>query len=357
MANQVTYGFLNLQNLWDRRVTTVGVQQVAEAIDQSLAEHTRQVNAILALLAEPTTDRSRNYVQGGVRRLQPGTEYSRPYPTQGAASYDVGFPVQRGQDSLGMTYEASIRATVAEVNRQVSQMMEADARWMRDHLLAALMDNTSWSFNGDEQAAVTVQPMANSDTVQYQIVSGADAAATDNHYIAQTAAIADATNPYDDIYTELMEHPENGGDVIAFIPTGLVATTKALANFEAAPDPNIRRGADESEFVGRFGYRVPGSFLGYTDNVFVVEWRTLPANTILAVATQGERPLAMRQFPEAELQGFRRDAERADYPWYQQIYTRRAGFGGNNRVGAVLYQVNGGDTTYDIPTNYTTPMP
>jgi hypothetical protein len=355
MANQVQYGFRNLQHLWDRRVTDVGVTQVAESIDATLAEHNRQLNALLSIFVTPTNERSRQYKQGGARRLQPGTEESRPIPTLSGLTYDVGFPLQRGQDALGFTYEASQTATVSEVNQAVADMRQGDIRWMRDHILAALLDNTSWSFSGDEQAAVTVQPMANADTVTYLLAAGGDAGATEDHYVAQVAAIADATNPYDDLRDDLLEHPENTGeDVIAFIPSGLVATTRLLANFYPEADDNITLGSGESRLARTLGIETPGRLIGYVDGVWVVEWRYMPANTILGVATGGERPLAMRELPN--LPGFRRDAERNNYPWYSEIYTRRAGFGGNNRVGAAVYQVSGGDTTYDIPTNFSTPM-
>jgi len=65
----------------------------------------------------------------------------------------------------------------------------------------------------------------------------------------------------------------------------------------------------------------------------------------------------MRQHPEPELQGFSRQADRNDYPWYEQQWARRAGFGAYNRVGALAYFVAAGDTTYDVPTGYSNPMP
>jgi hypothetical protein len=351
------YGFHTIQHLADQRVNEVGVTVVETAIAAALTEHNRQIDALVSLFAEPTTDYQASYQQAGVRRLQPGDEFARAFPTRAGNHYDTAYPLQRGLDALGFTYESSIKATVAEVQMKTAEMMMADARWMRDHILAAILDNTSWTFTDDQYGSLTVKPMANGDTDTYLVAAGADAGATDNHYLAQTAAIADATNPYPKIKDELLEHPENGGEVVAVIPSGLTTTTRALATFEAIGDPNIRRGADESELVGSLGMAVPGAVIGYHEGVWIVEWRNMPSNTIVAVATDGNRPLRMRQHAEAELQGFKRDAERNDHPWYETQWARRAGFGGWNRVGAVAYQVSGGDTTYDIPTGYTTPMP
>lgn len=355
MANQVLYGFETLQTLADRRVTDVGVQVVNDAIVQAVAEHNRQIDALMGLFVEQTTEFKRKYRQMGVRRLQPLDEQGRALPTMSGASYDVAWPIQRAGDAIGYTHEAAIKATVGELQARLAELLAADARWMRDHMLAALLDKNSWTFVDDEHGSLTILPLANGDSVTYQI-SGGDAA-TDNHYIAQAAGIADATNPFPTIRTELTEHPENGGEVVAIIPTGLVATTKALAGFHAASDPNLRVGMGETELVGSLGVALPGDIIGYVDGVWVVEWRNMVASYIVAATTEGPRALRMRQHPEPELQGFSRQADRNDYPWYEQQWARRAGFGAYNRVGAVAYFVAAGDTTYDVPAGYSNPMP
>jgi uncharacterized membrane protein len=90
------------------------------------------------------------------------------------------------------------------------------------------------------------------------VTSGADAGATDTAFGAQAAGIADATNPYPTIYSELMEHPENGGEVISFIPTNLVATTEALATYRVVGDPNVQLGANTAQLVGTLNTPIPG---------------------------------------------------------------------------------------------------
>jgi len=198
--------------------------------------------------------------------------------------------------------------------------------------------------------------LANSDAVKYLLLAGADVSAADTHYLAQAAAIADATNPFPTIYDELKEHPENGGEVISFIPSNLKATTKALAEFNAFTDPNVRAGANTDQVVGTLGVSVPGELIGYTDSkVWIAEWRSIPDNYIVSVTTDGERPLKMREHEEASLQGFNLVAQRDDHPFYESQWLRYAGFGGYNRVGAVVTRVSNG--SYAIPTNYTVPMP
>jgi len=62
----------------------------------------------------------------------------------------------------------------------------------------------------------------------------------------------------------------------------------------------------------------------------------------------------MREEPEAELQGFQQVARRDDHPFYESQWLRIAGFGGYNRVGAVVRRIGNG--SYAVPTNYGCPM-
>jgi hypothetical protein len=104
-------------------------------------------------------------------------------------------------------------------------------------------------------------------------------------------------------------------------------------------------------------FRGPGSqVLGLTDRVWVVEWPTLPDNYILAVAVDADPVVAMREYDAPALQGLFRENHTADGNHFVYRFLRYAGFGVQNRIGAAVYQVSGGDTTYDIPANYSTPL-
>lgn len=355
MANQVLYGFYGLKDLATQRVSTVDIPVINRAVDATLGEHNRQMAALLDLFVRPTTDYSIRYKQAGARRLQPLDSHGRARPTKSGAYYDLAFPIQGGGDAFGVDYVTRQKMTVQELQDELAAMMIGDKRWMRDHILSALYASANWTFADELKGDLTIKPLANGDTDKYLVMNGADAGAIDTHQLAQAAAIADATNPYPTIYSELSEHPENDGEVIAFIPTNLVATTVALANFIEVADANVEVGSSVSRLVGRLGVAVPGTLIGYVDKVWVVEWKSLPDSYIVAVTSGGERPIAMREDPEPELQGFNRVAERNDYPWFESQYLRRAGFGAWNRVGAVVYRI--GNASYAVPTGYTPPVP
>lgn len=354
MANALLYGFSQLKDLANQRAVEVRGDVLQAAIINSVAEHNREINALVGLFCKPTTEYSFKFRGASAGRLQAGDENSRALPTKGSV-YDVAFPIQKGDDAWGANKITRTKMTVQDVNNAVSNVLSHDATWVRDHVMAALFYNsTGWTFNDPQYGSLTIQGLANGDAVTYFKSGGGPAA--DTHQLAQAAAIADATNPYPTIYSELIEHPENsGGDIITFIATDQVATTQALAAFIDIADPNIRPGNSSDSIVGTPGVSVPGSarLLGRTANQWVYEWASVPSGYLISVATGGEPPLAMRQDPEAELQGLVRDT-REDFPFAEEQYFRRAGWGAWNRVGAVVTRTGNG--SYAIPTSFGSPM-
>jgi hypothetical protein len=355
VANSILYGFQQLKDLATTRAIELRNDVLQSAIALSVADHNQQVNRLLSLFCEQTTNYKMKFTAASNNRLQAGDENSRALPVKGS-TYDVDFPIQKGDTAWGSNLITRQKMTVLEVNNAVSTMLSGDVNWMADHVLAALFYNgAGWTFDDPQYGALTAKGMANGDTVTYFRSGGS--ASIDTHQLGQAAAIADATNPYPTIYAELSEHPENaGGDFIALIATDQVATTEALASFAPISDPNVKPGSASAVAVGSPGDILPGSsmLLGRAGNMWIAEWPRIPAGYIVALATGGPRPLAMRQDPESELQGFVQADPRIDFPHSENQYFRRAGFGAWNRVGAVVMEI--ADATYDIPTGFESPM-
>ena len=246
----VLLGLLNQADLYDTRVTTTGVQVVQRSIDESVAEHNRQLNALLALFTTTRTDPQTRYLAAGATRLQPLDENGRARPIKPGGYFTLGFPLQDAGIAWGRNYRTSIKMTVREVANIVAMMMDADSRWMRDHLLAALFyenSTTPWLFTDPTFGAINVYGLANGDMQTFQILSGADSATTDDH-VKGAAAVTEAV--FQDIHDELVEHPENGPEIIAFIPTASSATVQALTNFYPVPDTNLFSGVAVTQFTG-----------------------------------------------------------------------------------------------------------
>jgi hypothetical protein len=359
MANALLHGFLNLQNVLGSRLTDVGTEVVYDAIQQSVAEHNRQIAALTSLFVMPTTGYKVRYRTPTAARLQPLDENGRARPIKPAGQYDVAFPIQMGGTAWGANYVTRQKMTVQEVNDATTTVLSADARWMRDHILAALFydDNAGgngWTWADEQYGNLNIMGLADADTVTYMVQTGADSGVTDDHYLAQAGAIANDANPYPTIYDELTEHPENLGEVICLIPTNLKATTEALTLFTPVSDPNVQVGLATDRLVGTLGAAVPGEVIGYVEKCWIVEWKSLPSGYIVSVTSDGQPALGMREHPEANLQGFQMVAERNDHPFSETQWLRAAGFGAWNRVGAVVYRVGNG--TYAAPTGYSSPL-
>lgn len=354
MASQVLYGFHDIENLFDQRVTEAGVDVVSNAVDRAIAHYNEQTNALLALFASKTTGFKTRYNVASFSRLQPLDDSGRARKIRAGAAYEVAFPIMEAGAAWGANYVARVKMTVEEANRATQTLIAADARWVRDQTLAGLFTNVAYTFDDPEHGALTVEGLANADTVEYLKLGGADLLATDNHYFGYTD-ITDLINPYPEIAEDLTEHAENQGQVIHLVSSSLIAKTVGLALYVGKADGNIEF-ASRDQLTGQPGVSYPGTLKGYVeDGGFIVEWPALPSGYIVSMASGGERPLAMREHAESELQGFKEVGQREDHPFWEAQYARRVGFGGWNRVGAAVTFVDAGGS-YVIPTGYQAPI-
>lgn len=355
MANTTAYGFVGLEHLFAERVTEIGEQRIWDAVRESAAQHSNMVASIMAAFAQPTTDRTRRIMLPGSGELQPLDEHGNPLPTRPAGYYNVAFPIQGGGDAWGDNRVTRELMTVEEANRFTLEALKKDARWMRRHALAAILDNVPWTFN-DPQGDITIEPLANGDGVIYNRVGGA--AATDNHYHAQAAGVADLTNPYPVLYQDLAEHPGNSGPYVAYIATNLVDDTSALTDFEPVSDPNIALGIASDRLAVTVDAGPGDELIGYVKGarMYIVEWKALPDNYIIATARGTDPVLGMRQYPSAALQGFFPEFNDVDGNHKENRLIRYAGFGVQNRTGAAVMYVSAGNTVYVVPSDYNAPL-
>lgn len=352
MAGALLYGFHQLKDIVGDRVED-RLEVVNDAIADAVAEHNRQLEALLGLFVERTTDPSARFTQYASTRSQPLDQNGRALPIKPAGHYDVAWPIQASGNAWGVNHVSRELMTVQDANDITRTMLDGDIQWVWDHVLASLFANASWNFPDEQYGTLAVSVLANNDTVTYARKNGA--AATDQHFLATNSAIADANNPFPTIYNEITEHPENSGDVITLVPTNLMSSIEGLADYHEAPDPNIELGVGNDRLTGSLSATVPGVVRGYVNRQWIVEVGSLVNDYTITVTTDGRRALRMREYPVASLQGFKQVGQRDDHPFYESQYARWAGFGAWNRVGAVVHRF--GNSSYATPTNFASPMP
>lgn len=352
--NTLAYGFVQYAHVLSQRLTTIGETATFQAIQESAAEHSRMLAEILRVFVAQTTDHKKRFRLPGSGTLQPLDENGIPLPSRPSGYYDVAFPIQAGGDAWAQNYVARELMTIEEANRNTLDAQQRDADWMFRHILAATLYNATWAFTDSAYGSLTIQPLANSDTVKYVRKGGASS--TDNHYLGQAIDIDDSNNPFPTIYDELMEHPSNSGPVVVFIPTNQKSAIKDLTNFIEVTDPDIKVGMGSDVITASTeAIRGPGDeVLGKVDGCWIVEWKRMPDDYLLGHAVGAGPWIRQREYPSAALQGFFSQTKESDPAISEVRMIRHAGFGVENRVAAVALYI--GNATYQNSSTYTPPL-
>lgn len=361
MANALAWGFINSADLFASRVLEVGIQRTFEMVQESAAEYTRVLDALMADWVEQITFPQEQFELAGAGSLQPLDNLGNPLPVAPSGSYQVAYPIQGGGTAWGDDRVTREYLTLEETNRFTVEAEQMDKDWMIRHVIAALMTNVAWTYrddigvNGNKGLGnISIQPLANGDAVTYKR-KGTGVPATDTHFLAQAAAIADLTNPFPTIRTELTEHPSNGSRrVIAYLATSLVTTATALLGFREVGDPDVNVGASGETLGNIPDLGVADQILGKVNNVWLAEWSALPADYLVA-KVEGVAPLGMRQHPYANLQGFFPESFSPDGNRFINRMLRYCGFGVRRRVSAVVMRIGNG--AYAVPTGTLAPLP
>lgn len=365
MANAINYGFIGLEDFYSQRINTVGIQRVYDAVQASVDEYNRVADQMMMGWVQRTTMVQEYIELPGGGTLQPLTPDGNPLPVVPSGNYTVGYPLYGAGTAWGTNRITREFLTVAEADRITDDAMQKDADWRIRHMLAAIFDNVATTYvdkygDGNTGAkglgSISVLPLANNDSVTYMRRGGSNS--TDNHYLAQAAGIADATNPFGVARAELIEHPSNMGPYVSYIPTELVATATALAEFIEVDDPNINYQDGNNLPSAPQSILGPGDeILGKTQssNMWIVEWSRLPADMIITVATGAGPFMRMRELASPNLQGLFTEGFDVDGNHQGQRLLRWAGFGVADRIAAVVTRVGSG--SYAIPTGYDSPLP
>ena len=353
MANQLAYGFIGQTHLLGSRLSDIGTNTVWSWVQESVNEHNRQINGLMQSMIARTTLHQERFRLPSSGTLQPLDEWGNPRPVKPGDTFDVAFPIQGGGTAFGLNRVTGSLATAEEANALTIERLREDADWIRRHFLAAIYYPSTWTYADPEFGSLTIQPLANGDTVTYNKVGGS--VATDDHYLAQAAAIGDAANPFDDIYDELMEHPSNSGPVVVYVPTNLTTTIEALSAFIEVGDPDLRYGVNTTQIAAPFTRGFGDEVLGKVNKCWIVEWRALPDNYMIAHASGTGPVVAMREHPASALQGLFTENHSPDGNLQESRFLRYAGFGVRNRVAALAYRI--GNSTYSAaPTGYAAPL-
>jgi hypothetical protein len=350
MTHLVAPGFVDLIELEEQRVMEVGWDVVTGAIELSARLHTEATDELLSsICVEPNAPQE--LVEAVTRtELQPlEGEFDRPRPVGSLYSYTAGYPMEKGGHAFGTGRESRVKMTVREANKLTIQGLQADANWMYRRILHAWFYDNARTYVDKKYGSITCRTLANSDTQEYVKANGTTA--TDSHFLAQADAIDATHNPFDDIYDELMEHPENGmADPIVYIPTNLKATVTALASFTDDIDPDIVPGSATDTLRNLPAIPFGDKVLGKSNNCWIVEWKRLPDSYMVAHCPDAEPFIGWRQDESPELRGFFVESYTDGGVMIATGMIRYSGFAIRQRTAALVYLI--GSASYVPPTGY-----
>ncbi len=361
----IKYGIIGATEVQSELITTVGVESVMSDIAQATAEYNRQKTILMNSWSMPTSAHQLRHYLPGYSTLQPLDDHGNPQPQIEDGYFDVAFPIYGAGYAFGTNRVSRALMTVEQANRQVSAALRADTDWTRRHMLSAVFTDTTRTYSDDTHGNLTIQPLANGDSVTYVKRDGTSA--TDNHYLAQANAIADGSdNPFPAIYTELDEHPSNSGPYVAYVASSLVSSIEALTDLIEPDDPSlitsdtttrlrvglnpdVSKYEDVQPFI-LFGQR----YIGRVNGIHIVEWASMPAGYMVVQSIGAGAFLGRREYPSQSLSGFFPEFADVDGNTMINRWLRYTGFGVMNRVAACVVRIGNG--TYAEPTGYVAPL-
>ena len=352
------FGLLNISDADLTMVNSVGQRVLYDATTEYLSVINAELNAGLSLFVENTTeDYKERYKLPGGGRLQPRGTLANTAYRRTIGYWDVAYPINDYGAALGMDDVTLAYMTAAEYQRQVDGVVAGNTATVRFDLLKALFNASSRTITDDRWGSLTVQPLANGDSVVYPPAMGSETEATDNHYLESgyaASSIDNTNNPLVTLREELEEHfgTMTGGDnIVVFHNQAQTAKLEALADFDEVPDRYIRPGTGIS--VPEGAPNTPGIVTGRSSGVWCVEWRWIPANYLLAIHLDQPKPLKMRVDTAASgiprgLHLYFNDEAR---PIQTMQWRHRFGFGVGNRLNGVVMELGTGGS-YTTPTSY-----
>lgn len=352
------YGLLGLQSGDRTFINTIGASRVFDAAQTYLQVVDQEIRAAAAVFVERTTEKySMRYKLPGGGRMQARGLYSSNGAVRPHGGWDVALPLVDYEEPVSESDIEAAYLTVEDVQLALENITIRHTNALRYNILKPIFNNTTSAFSDREWGTLTVQPLANGDTVLYPPSFGSETEATRDHYLESGYAgssISDTNNPYTTIRAKLEELGplrSGYGNIAVFIHSDQAAKTKALALFDPVSDIAIVSGANTD--VPRGMPNVPGRVIGRCDGVWVVEYPAIPTGYMFGVDLDQPAPLMMRVHPAATgLQsGLHLAANSENHPLYSRHYRVSYGIGAGNRLNGVVMELGTGGS-YTIPTAY-----
>lgn len=353
------FGHLNISDTDRAFNATIGQRVLYEAARDYVTRANTELAQMTSLfVAQTTSDFKLRYKLAGGGYLDRRGPDGRFTTGKVTGSWDVAFPLIDAGRQIAANDVTMAYMTMAELELHISSVVSQNVNTVRHEILRRLFKNTTDTFSDDIHGDLTIQPLANGDSVVYPPVIGSATEATDNHYLESgyaESAISDTNDPYEVLVPEITEHfgeAAGGQNVVTFINDTARSETQALTDFFEVNDNYIRTGANTDVPINLPS--VPGRIIGrHKAGTWISVWNFIPANYSVTIHLEAQAPLIRRIDPaDTGLgDGLQLVAENEEFPFKATFWRHRFGFGAGNRLNGVVMEFGTGGT-YTIPTAY-----
>lgn len=358
------YGALGIDPTDSAYIGDFGSRVIYDAIDDNFQLHADIINqASQCFIEEDTEQFKEKYTSESGGYMQRKSDRGRSGAVKPTGGWEVAYPLESFGDEMAIPKKKQAYMSIKELNKFVNTIIRREYNTRRLEMMRALFRNTTRSYEDEflKAGALTVQPLANNDSVVYPPKVTASAGATDNHYLVTgyaASAISDTNNPLKTARLKLEGHygqVSGFGNCVTFINSAQSAKIEALASFTPLVDSKINPGDDTDILVWDDELPMPpGRLIGRASGVFVFEWDLgIPENYALTLDLDAARPLKRRVHPERVgwPVGLNLSTMTESDPLAGAAYESDYGFGVGDRRAAVVTFFDAG-SSYTIPAIY-----
>lgn len=354
------YSLLNVNAEDHVMLNTMGERMVYDAVQEVMRLHTQELNQAVSVFIESnTTDHKLRYKLPGNGMMQRRGGQAQSAAIAATGQWDVAFPLESFGDQIAVDREEFAYMTVQDLARHVDTVTQRNLNTMRFEILYALLNNTQKTFVDKRWGSLSVEPLANGDSVLYPPVLGSTSEATANHYVESGYAAGSISNSNDPVVTIIntlearFGAVTGGSNIVVLHNNAQTPQLAALTAYTEIPDRYITLGDDTAQPNSVLS-SVPGRVVARHDSgAWLSEWRWMPANYLIGIHLDAPRPLFKRMHPSSTglASGLQLVAESDRYPFTQSHYEHDYGLGVANRLNGVVVELGTGGT-YTVPTAY-----
>lgn len=344
-------------------VNDVGQQVIYDDLERYLDKVEADTQAAQTLFVQEDTELyTESYeIPGGSGRMQRRGAQTSVGTVKTAGKYDVGYPLEDFADGLGWNDIDIAYMSMREFNKQVSLIEDRNRNTIRYEMLKALFTNTTRTFIDVrlKTPTITVQPLANGDTVTYPPLAGVETPAIEDHYLVTGYTVASVSNTNNPVATSVGELNEHFGDSgtgennAYFAGKTLAAKLMTLTDFYEVDQKFIVQGIT-TDRVSNVPTNLPGIVRGrMKSGAWLVEWAWIPDDYGVTISLDAPAPLKRRIDPAFTglPSGLRLVATDQHFPFTASYWRNRYGFGVGNRLNGVV-QKFAASGAYSVPSVY-----